>query len=302
MVSLVKISDIMDNIVCKDEVRSISGKEFQDNEKEKQALDNNIQILANGGGFMCSICKKISKKKSNMKVHITSVHLTEEPKQCDSCEKQLKNMRSLKDHINREHRNYLKDDQETIENPCLSLSMMAKLDDGTGYRCTMCDKVLLGPTARGNLKQHVISMHMSDTAKDCYICGRILKNEAGLSRHIGGQHRNPNPKHKECTICGKVLMNGGIYEHIRRHKEDPDFTFRALARKPRQPLSNKLFKKRHKENKKIKGKEEMVFPQNTSTHIIEGGSSDEINPVKDNQEKTNNRCSLGFHKREIWLI
>ena len=84
----------MDNIICKDEVRSISGKDFHDNEKEGQALDINMQILANGGEFMCSICKKISKKKANMKVHIPSVHLTEEPKQCDSCEKQLNNMRS----------------------------------------------------------------------------------------------------------------------------------------------------------------------------------------------------------------
>ena len=68
-------------------------------------------------------------------------------------------------------------------------------------------------------------------------------------------------------------MNGGIYEHIRRHKQDPDFTFRALAQKPRQPQANKLFKKQHKKNKNTGGKEERgnVVCQNTSMQTISGG-------------------------------
>ena len=259
--------------------KHIAGVDDQENNHITGDIDSVVIRLDNGCGFQCSVCLKITSTKTNLKRHIGSVHMIEEPAPCEHCGKQFKNSHTLRNHISLNHKGgslrrvcdicgkectssatlYLhrrrthnisaqrltpgteqwrktfpKEDQEKNQRQCVALTMMTKLGDGSGFMCTKCDKVTTGPAAKGNLKQHIISMHVSDTAKYCKICGKKFKNEHVLSSHISAQHRNPQPKKAhECNLCGKVLRNGAISKHMRRHREDPEFTFKALARAPR---------------------------------------------------------------------
>ena len=62
-------------------------------------------MAKNDDGFTCLICGRVSARKENMKKHIESVHIQDEPKQCGLCEKKFKNKNSLQNHMSMIHRN-----------------------------------------------------------------------------------------------------------------------------------------------------------------------------------------------------
>jgi len=55
-------------------------------------------------GFVCLICQRVCSAKGNMKKHIESVHIPEEPQPCGFCEKKFKNKNSLQNHTSLSHR------------------------------------------------------------------------------------------------------------------------------------------------------------------------------------------------------
>jgi len=57
-------------------------------------------------GYMCLICHRVSAAKGNMKKHIESVHIQDEPQQCGFCERKFKNKNSLQNHISLSHRKH----------------------------------------------------------------------------------------------------------------------------------------------------------------------------------------------------
>lgn len=72
-------------------------------------------------GYMCLICNRVSAAKvrnedvltyfmsllqGNMKKHIESVHMQDEPQQCGFCERKFKNKNSLQNHISLSHRKH----------------------------------------------------------------------------------------------------------------------------------------------------------------------------------------------------
>jgi len=63
-------------------------------------------ISKHDSGFMCLLCQKVCAAKGNMKKHIESVHIQEEPQQCGFCEKKFKNKNSLQNHISLSHRKH----------------------------------------------------------------------------------------------------------------------------------------------------------------------------------------------------
>ena len=65
-------------------------------------------------------------------------------------------------------------------------TMISKLDDGGGFMCLACEKVV---AHKGNLKKHIISMHLGDTPHDCHICGRKFKNLNSVQNHVSINHR-----------------------------------------------------------------------------------------------------------------
>jgi len=57
-------------------------------------------------GYMCLICHRVSAAKGNMKKHIESVHMLDEPQQCGFCERKFKNKNSLQNHMSLSHRKH----------------------------------------------------------------------------------------------------------------------------------------------------------------------------------------------------
>jgi len=65
-------------------------------------------------------------------------------------------------------------------------SMMAKLEDGTGHMCLICNKV---SAMKYNLKKHIENMHLQEEPQDCALCGRRFKNKNTLQNHMSLSHR-----------------------------------------------------------------------------------------------------------------
>jgi len=71
-------------------------------------------------------------------------------------------------------------------------SMIGKMDDGVGFMCLVCQKVVLH---KGNLKKHIVSMHMGENPQECTICGKLFKNLNSLQNHTSIHHRRLVPCH-----------------------------------------------------------------------------------------------------------
>jgi len=63
-------------------------------------------------------------------------------------------------------------------------SMIAKHEEG--FICIVCQKVALH---KGNLKKHVVGMHLGDSSQNCDICGKRFKNLNSLQNHVSINHR-----------------------------------------------------------------------------------------------------------------
>jgi len=65
-------------------------------------------------------------------------------------------------------------------------SLMAKMQDGTGHMCLICNKV---STMKYNLKKHIETIHLQEEPQDCTLCGRKFKNKNTLQNHMSLSHR-----------------------------------------------------------------------------------------------------------------
>jgi len=65
-------------------------------------------------------------------------------------------------------------------------SLIAQLDDGTGFMCLVCNKISSHKT---NLKKHVQCMHTEDKPQNCSFCGKQFKNKNTLQNHVSLNHR-----------------------------------------------------------------------------------------------------------------
>ena len=73
-------------------------------------------------------------------------------------------------------------------------SMIAKMDDGVGFVCLVCQKVVLH---KGNLKKHIVSMHIGESPQECTLCGKSFKNLNSLQNHTSIHHRGLMPVHSQ---------------------------------------------------------------------------------------------------------
>ena len=73
-------------------------------------------------------------------------------------------------------------------------SMIAKMDDGIGFVCLGWQKVVLH---KGNLKKHIVSMHIGESPQECQLCGKSFKNLNSLQNHTSIHHRGLLPVHSQ---------------------------------------------------------------------------------------------------------
>jgi hypothetical protein len=135
-------------------------------------------------GYQCFICQCIMVDKGNLRKHCRTKHL----KEFILAEKNLKI-------------------EKAKENPrgALIKSMITYIESTDNFMCTRCDKITSGKAGKGNMKKHIISIHMPqeyEESKECNLCRKILKNTNSLAAHISINHRGTVEK---CEICNMTL-------------------------------------------------------------------------------------------------
>ena len=84
-------------------------------------------------------------------------------------------------------------------------SMITNIGSNNDFMCTKCDKITSGKAGKGNMKKHIISIHMPkeyEESKECNLCRKILKNTNSLAAHTSINHRGTVEK---CDLCNMIL-------------------------------------------------------------------------------------------------
>ena len=183
------------------------------------------------GSLQCIECG-LSGKKRDVRRHIEAKHMANTHVSCSLCGKVVKTRDSLRKHMEKDHREWkawlasvwcgwkrlaeinksLLLLSKVMLPQCISIwwtwmegalkpnfsglleSMIAKMDDGVGFVCLVCQKVVLH---KGNLKKHIVSMHIGESPQECQLCGKSFKNLNSLQNHTSIHHRGLVPVHSQ---------------------------------------------------------------------------------------------------------
>ena len=89
--------------------------------------------------------------------------------------------------------------------------MIGKMDDGVGFMCLVCQRVVLH---KGNLKKHIVSMHIGESPQECTICGKSFKNLNSLQNHTSIHHRGDRCIVSSTVGAGKITTCMGGVEQV----------------------------------------------------------------------------------------
>ena len=143
--------------------------------------------------FQCPICPTKFGKKSNLKVHITTVHEGNKPHKCLTCSATFGQKKGLKYHKSAVH-----DGIKPHECPICFAEFDEKyqlrkhisaVHDGIKkpYRCLICE---LSFSCKSKLSQHISSVHEGIKPHKCPSCEKSLSRKYHLSRHIKSVHED----------------------------------------------------------------------------------------------------------------
>ena len=150
--------------------------------------------------FLCELCPNKYTSKIHLDKHSLSQHTSDYLEkisgakldngkiQCLLCEKNLKNLDTLKNHLKVMH-TALKEES---------------------FKCDSCEKHF---KTKNNLNAHKRFVHkiVKEKKVKCDICNKNVKN---IQLHIINSH-NPKVYNVPCDVCGKKFQN---IEHVRNHK------------------------------------------------------------------------------------
>ncbi|XP_063825960.1 zinc finger protein 595-like [Ostrinia nubilalis] len=146
------------------------------------------------------VFKPLSQRKS-FKVHIKTVHATEEkkpprPEVCTICTREFNSSRACATH-------------------------MAQAHGARNYKCKLCRDVLHTVDER---KLHYLIRHPGKHPYECSECGKSFQYKSSLYMHK--QVHAPNKPTYTCSFCGKVFMyKSSLYMHKQVHAPNkPTYT------------------------------------------------------------------------------
>ena len=138
--------------------------------------------------FKCSHCDYCGNKESDLRGHILRVHSTSQCLQCDICDKQFKNLSTLKTHN--------------------------RLIHEVSHQSFQCDKCEYTSKSKQNLKNHQITHE--NRRYDCDTCDYQCKSEKSIKEH----KRSHLPIHEQlkCSECSFIThLNRLLQAHQRKH-------------------------------------------------------------------------------------
>ena len=166
--------------------------------------------------FRCPICPTKFEKKSNLKVHVTTVHEGNKLHKCSTCSDTFPRKISLKDHISAVH-----DGIKPRKCPICFAEFAQKdqlrkhisaVHDGIKkpYKCSICD---LSYVYKSNLSQNIASVHEGKKPHKCFNCDKCFSRIYHLIRHMEKVHEGKKPY--KCTICEATLSERkGLRQHF----------------------------------------------------------------------------------------
>ncbi|XP_055691567.1 oocyte zinc finger protein XlCOF26-like [Lutzomyia longipalpis] len=176
-------------------------------------------ILKCGGDpkFQCSECERSFSTKRATRIHTLKTHyglsefdISGKVLTCDECGKKFPTQSKLSKH---------KRNHSTIRQ----------------HQCTECQKCF----KRGSqLTYHIASVHTTERAFTCNICGDAFKAKAALNRHF---YRHQDENRIPCKICGKIVRRDCMRNHVMKIHHGLKFECAHCAKK----YTTKVNIKRH---------------------------------------------------------
>ncbi|XP_041471561.1 zinc finger protein 585B-like [Lytechinus variegatus] len=194
-------------------------KEF----KRKCHLAEHILIHTGEMPFVCSLCGKGSRTKSNLNRHVKIMHPASSiSHECPSCFKIFPSRPQLQRHL------YLKHNKEKPfqcsecgrsfikkgffdKHICMKSNVKAS---GWSQDCSYCSKKF---HCKSRFDDHVM-MHTGERRFQCANCGKAFIKKAKFEKHTcrNTQGGNKDKKLHECSYCSKKFLRKC---HLRRHVE-----------------------------------------------------------------------------------
>ncbi|KAL1502664.1 hypothetical protein ABEB36_007777 [Hypothenemus hampei] len=194
----------------------------------KYSLKKHILRTHGKPHFQCQLCEEKFHKKNQLNIHKSEVHNESSALyECSKCNQTFAQQYLFKKHIAR-HKTYKCDCEATFHkwSEYLKHKSSSCPCPKTQHICVICKKVF---TAKQNLTQHCLKLHLQDSQIDEFKCPyldckRSYKYKRNLTVHIKTSHEKIENLYK-CTEkeCGVIFKScKGLKQHVRsEHKEKP---------------------------------------------------------------------------------
>jgi len=163
----------------------------------------------------CHICGKTSSNRTNLRIHVNTVHTEVSTVVCEHCSKSIKST-NIKSHVKEMHDNY----GHTPCPVCGKIFLRRKLmtdhmrnthGEASTIVCEYCSK----PIKCANLKNHVKEMHDDYGDTPCLICGKVFPRRKTMMNHMRNIHTDMEGSTVECEKCSKPIKSTNIKNHVK---------------------------------------------------------------------------------------
>uniref|UniRef100_A0A8D8YM65 PR domain zinc finger protein 5 n=3 Tax=Cacopsylla melanoneura TaxID=428564 RepID=A0A8D8YM65_9HEMI len=178
--------------------------------RDFRGLKVHLQIHNRDREYICSLCKKSFVRQINLDCHIKSVHQKIHNFSCHLCERTFSTVANLREHMNI-HIPSKKHVCEVCGQAFVHKGSLNthKFSHGTPFTCNHCGKNYANPLT---FKTHILENHSNLPKYVCDICGKELKTESNLQKHMV-VHSNERPF--ICPICNASYK---MKKHLRQHQ------------------------------------------------------------------------------------
>jgi len=183
-----------------------------------------IHIMAvHGGEHPCPTCNKNFKQKRHLKEHIDKYHMKKFDIVCEECNQAFWRRKNLDQHVRKYHR--VKPDiictecnKKLSSEGFLKLHMRrhekARINGNEGNACWGCDKKFKG---KGLLLNHINNAHLKIFDIYCQKCKKGFRWQSELEAHSRKYHSKTETF--SCHVCNMMFSNGSCLKRHMKKKQ-----------------------------------------------------------------------------------